>query len=273
MSDLSQTSTYAEMNDAQAVNNTPAYAELGNYNMDSRSVGKPYVNQVVITPSFGGAGYSVLQNNLPRKALMDNNYFSLSQAYDCPCVLFPCQNQNCVGKNVPSIPQLSSVGNYKNLDTTTAPPTTTTAPPTTTTAPPTTTSAPPTTTTAPPTKCTYQPSQQQLPPFQIQPLELNECFILSSEVYFEVQLGKKRVAYNMKPSFSDDGTATIHTKIQPLTDQCKSSSEDVKISKDQSVNHKFYMCENLYDYQIFEFVNMGPENGIKITYTFYMVVY
>ena len=113
MSDLSQTSTYAEMNDAQSVNNTPAYTQLGNYNMDSRSVGSPYVNQVNITPSFGGAGYSILQNNLPRKALMNNNYFSLSQAYDCPCVLFPCQNQNCVANNVPSIPQLSNVENEK----------------------------------------------------------------------------------------------------------------------------------------------------------------
>ena len=115
MSDLSQTSTYAEMNDAQSVNNTPAYTQLGNYNMDSRSVGSPYVNQVNITPSFGGAGYSVLQNNLPRKALMNNNYFSLSQAYNCPCVLFPCQNQNCVANNVPSIPQLSNVENYKDV--------------------------------------------------------------------------------------------------------------------------------------------------------------
>jgi len=113
MSDLSQTSTYAEMNDAQAVNNTPDYNTLGNYNADSRSVGSPYVNQVVITPSFGGAGYSVLQNNLPRKALMNNNYFSLSQAYDCPCVLFPCQNQNCVGNNVPAIPQLSHLTKMK----------------------------------------------------------------------------------------------------------------------------------------------------------------
>ena len=106
MSDLSQTSTYAEMNDAQSVNNTPVYNTLGNYNMDA-PVGSPFINQVVITPSFGGAGYSVLQNNLPRKALLNNNYFTLSQAYSCPCVVFPCQNQNCVGTDVPGIPQLS----------------------------------------------------------------------------------------------------------------------------------------------------------------------
>ena len=77
----------------------------------------------------------------------------------------------------------------------------------------------------------------------------------------------------MKPSFSDDGTATIHTKIQPLSFPCKSSSEDVKISKDQSVPHVFKMCENPPDLQEFEFVNMGPENGIKITYTRYTVAY
>jgi hypothetical protein len=109
MSDLSQTSTYAEMNDAQSVDNPPLYNTLGSYNADSRSVGHPYVNQVLLTPSFGGSGYSVLQNHLPRRDLLNNNYFSLSQAYGCPCVIFPCQNQNCINPELPQIPKLTSL--------------------------------------------------------------------------------------------------------------------------------------------------------------------
>ena len=52
----------------------------------------------------------------------------------------------------------------------------------------------------------------------------------------------------------------------------KPYSEDIKISKDESVNHTFYFVESSEspaNLQEFEFVNMGPENGIKITYTGY----
>jgi len=120
------------------------------------------------------------------------------------------------------------------------------------------------TTTAPPTKCTYQPSQQQ-------PLELHECFILSSELEFSVTL-KDTVhnLYYMSPSFSDDGTATIHTKTYSFVPSTTPSVEDIKISKNESVNHTFYFPnpypKSLPSWQKFEFVNMGPENGIKVTY-------
>lgn len=39
------------------------------------------VQSVVITPSFGGSGYNVLQHNLPYSQMSSNGYFNINNAY------------------------------------------------------------------------------------------------------------------------------------------------------------------------------------------------
>ncbi len=39
------------------------------------------VQSVVITPSFGGSGYNILQHNLPYGQLASSGYFNINNAY------------------------------------------------------------------------------------------------------------------------------------------------------------------------------------------------
>lgn len=64
----------------------PTYQDLVTYNNYSNV---PPTNSVrlALNPTFGGIGYDILQNGLPRNEINGCDYFSLGQAYSSP---FPC---------------------------------------------------------------------------------------------------------------------------------------------------------------------------------------
>lgn len=71
------------------------YATLAGYNQRPGPfvAGPPVPSQtnvgaVVIVPSYGGVGYSTLQNNLPYNQLTGSGYFTVNNAY-------PSQGNNC----------------------------------------------------------------------------------------------------------------------------------------------------------------------------------
>jgi hypothetical protein len=93
--DLDNTSVYGMENNHQLVNAVPDYKTLGNYynkpNCPYQTVpGQCAVTPVFVTPTFGGAGYNILQNGLNGSNLPDGNYFTLSNAYPAwpysPCM-------------------------------------------------------------------------------------------------------------------------------------------------------------------------------------------
>lgn len=64
------------------------YATLGGYSSKPGQyvAGAPVPSQtavqsVVITPSFGGSGYNILQHNLPYGQLASSGYFNINNAY------------------------------------------------------------------------------------------------------------------------------------------------------------------------------------------------
>lgn len=71
------------------------YATLSAYNSGPGAfiAGPPVPSQnavqsVVIVPSYGGVGYSILQNNLPFNQLTNSGYFNVNNAY-------PSYGNNC----------------------------------------------------------------------------------------------------------------------------------------------------------------------------------
>lgn len=67
-------------------NNIPTYQDLSTYN-DYTNTPATNIVQLALNPTFGGVGYDILQNNLPREEINGCDYFSLGQAYSSP---FPC---------------------------------------------------------------------------------------------------------------------------------------------------------------------------------------
>ena len=82
-------SVYGVQNNFAAVNTPPdvipEYKEMKNYYQSNNLGLKP----IYITPTFGGSGYQILQNNIPQTKLPSGNYFNLQTAYpypyQCPC--------------------------------------------------------------------------------------------------------------------------------------------------------------------------------------------
>lgn len=71
------------------------YATLSAYNSGPGAfiAGPPIPSQsavqsVVIVPTYGGVGYSILQNNLPFNELTSSGYYSINNAY-------PAYGNNC----------------------------------------------------------------------------------------------------------------------------------------------------------------------------------
>ena len=53
----------------------------GQYNAGAPVPSQTAVQSVVITPSFGGSGYQILQHNLPYSQLSSSGYFNINNAY------------------------------------------------------------------------------------------------------------------------------------------------------------------------------------------------
>ena len=80
------------------------YATLAGYNSGPTAfiAGPPVPSQsavqpVVIVPSYGGVGYSILQNNLPFNQLTNSGYFTVNNAYpsygnNCQAYITACAN-------------------------------------------------------------------------------------------------------------------------------------------------------------------------------------
>ncbi len=89
MSGQDFTSVYGAKNNFASTNTPPdvipEYKELKNYYETDPLGLKP----IYITPTFGGNGYQVLQNNISQTKLPSGNYFNLNTAYpypyQCPC--------------------------------------------------------------------------------------------------------------------------------------------------------------------------------------------
>ena len=61
--------------------NLAGYGRGGAYSAGAPVPSQAAVQSVVITPSFGGSGFNVLQHNLPYSQLSSSGYFNINNAY------------------------------------------------------------------------------------------------------------------------------------------------------------------------------------------------
>jgi hypothetical protein len=80
----SDSSVYSDI--GRYTNSIPTYQDLVTYNNYS-NIPQTKTVRLALNPTFGGVGYDILQNKLPREEINGCDYFSLGQAYSSP---FPC---------------------------------------------------------------------------------------------------------------------------------------------------------------------------------------
>jgi len=95
MNEMSNTSVYSIEDNYQQVNAAPDYHTLQDYYKKTNCPyqsrpGQCLVRPVLITPTFGGSGYTNLQHNVPPGDNCSANYFTISNAYPAwpysPCM-------------------------------------------------------------------------------------------------------------------------------------------------------------------------------------------